>query len=107
MAKKSKRVPVIRDGKRTYKVQREDRLGDWQFDPSKAKVLISIRLDGEVLEAVKSAAASRGMKYQTLINELLKRELLGSPNEKLDLKRAISELEARMSALEGIGKKAG
>ena len=43
-----------------------------EFDPKYTKVLISTRLDGQVLEAVKAAAAERGVGYQTLINQVLK-----------------------------------
>ena len=52
-----------------------------EFDSKHVKVLISIRLDGEVLEAVKKAAEARGLKYQPLINQLLKEHFFGNAEE--------------------------
>ena len=52
-----------------------------EFDPKHAKVLISIRLDGSVLEAVKAEADKKGVKYQPLINQLLKEHFFGNSDE--------------------------
>lgn len=43
-----------------------------EFDRVHAKVLISIRIDADVLDAVKADAAKLGEKYQPLINRLLR-----------------------------------
>ena len=52
-----------------------------EFDPKHVKVLISIRLDGAVLGAVKAEAEKKGVKYQPLINQLLKEHFFGRPDE--------------------------
>ncbi|MGZ3686834.1 MAG: BrnA antitoxin family protein [Bdellovibrionota bacterium] len=41
-------------------------------DPKNAKVLISIRVDGDVLEAFKKRAEREGKKYQALMHEVLR-----------------------------------
>lgn len=68
-----------------------DVLDDDVFDLKKATVLISIRVAGDVLEAYKARAAAQGKGYQTLMNEVLRREIetkdrartfrLAEPNE--------------------------
>lgn len=63
MAKKAK----IQYGKK-------DLLSHDEFDPKHSKVLISIRLDGDVLAAIKQSAGSGA--YQTLINETLRRQFV-------------------------------
>lgn len=45
------------------------------------KVLISTRLDEEVLKAVKKASLERGIGYQTLINQTLKDKFIGNVEE--------------------------
>jgi predicted DNA binding CopG/RHH family protein len=52
-----------------------------EFDPQYVKVLISIRLDGDVLAAVKAEAGKKGVKYQPLINQLLKEHFFGNSEE--------------------------
>jgi predicted DNA binding CopG/RHH family protein len=52
-----------------------------EFDSKYVKVLISTRLDEDVLKAVKTAAAERGIGYQTLINQVLKDHFLGNAEE--------------------------
>ena len=52
-----------------------------EFDKKHTKVMITTRLDGEVLEAVKIEAASRGIKYQTLINQFLRERLIGTAED--------------------------
>lgn len=51
---------------------KKDVLDADEFDPKYAKVSISIRIDGPVLQAVKAAADEKGVKYQSLINSTLK-----------------------------------
>jgi predicted DNA binding CopG/RHH family protein len=67
-----------------------------EFDPKFTKVLISTRLDSEVLKAVKAAAKERGLGYQTLINQVLKDHFVGNSEEERirrivreELKRAV------------------
>ena len=52
-----------------------------EFDPIHTKVLISIRIDGSVLDAVKAEADKKGVKYQPLINQLLKEYFFGNKDE--------------------------
>ena len=47
-------------------------LTDEKFDPSKAKVRISIMIDGDILEAFKKMASKAGGKYQSLMNQKLR-----------------------------------
>jgi len=61
-----------------------------EFDPKYAKVLISTRLDGNVLSAVKAAATERGMGYETLINQVLKDHFLGNAEEE-KIRRIVRE----------------
>lgn len=52
-----------------------------EFDAKYVKILISIRLDGDVLAAVKAEAQKKGVKYQPLINQMLKERFFGKPEE--------------------------
>jgi uncharacterized protein (DUF4415 family) len=61
-----------------------------EFDPKYVKVLISTRLDGDVLEAVKAAALERGIGYQTLINQVLKDRFIGNAEEE-NIRRIVRE----------------
>jgi predicted DNA binding CopG/RHH family protein len=56
-------------------------LDEDEFNPKYVKVLISTRLDGEVLEAVKVVAKQRGVPYQTLINQTLRDQFIGNAAE--------------------------
>jgi uncharacterized protein (DUF4415 family) len=61
-----------------------------EFDPKHIKVLISTRLDGEVLKALKAAAKVRGIGYQTLINQTLRNSFLGDAEEE-KIRRIVRE----------------
>jgi len=52
-----------------------------EFDSKYIKVLISIRLDGDVLAAIKEEATKKGVKYQPMINQILKDRYFGRPEE--------------------------
>jgi uncharacterized protein (DUF4415 family) len=54
-----------------------------EFDPKHVKVTISIRLDGDVLKSVKADALKRGVKYQPLINQLLRDHYFGRADEQV------------------------
>lgn len=45
---------------------------DEAFAPENVRVRISIMIPGDVLDAVRKMAAADGIKYQTLINKLLR-----------------------------------
>jgi uncharacterized protein (DUF4415 family) len=53
-------------------------LNGWKYDPKDAKVLISIRLDGDVLNAIRSVAKLQDVGYQTLINDFLRGQFVQS-----------------------------
>ena len=61
-----------------------------EFDPKYVKILISTRLDGDVLEAVKKAARERAVGYQTLINQVLKDRFIGNAEEE-KIRRIVRE----------------
>lgn len=63
--------------KKAFKVGSVD-IPKEEFDPKKAKVRISLIVDGDVLEAYKKAArgTSHG-EYQTLMKEKLKEAIFG------------------------------
>jgi predicted DNA binding CopG/RHH family protein len=52
-----------------------------EFDTKYIKVLISTRLDEEVLKAIKKVALKQGIGYQTLINQTLKEQFIGNEQE--------------------------
>ena len=54
------------------KYGKKDLLPHEPFDPKKAKIRISILIDGDVLEAYKATATRSGAKYQTLMNQKLR-----------------------------------
>ena len=68
------------------------------LDLKKAKVKVTIYIDGDVLERAKSEAKLKHTKYQTLINSLL-RETLMTEKSRLDLlEERVLQLEAASSS---------
>jgi predicted DNA binding CopG/RHH family protein len=65
-------------------------LDEDEIDSKYVKVLISTRLDENVLKAVKSEAAEQGIGYQTLINQVLKDRFLGNTEEE-KIRRIVRE----------------
>ena len=47
------------------------------LNPSRAKVKVTIYLDGDVLLEARRQAEQKGKRYQTLINESLRAQILG------------------------------
>ncbi len=76
--------------KKKIKYAKKSTLDLDEFDPKYIKVLISTRLDENVLQAVKSAALERGIGYQTLINQTLKDRFLGNTEEE-KIRRIVRE----------------
>ena len=70
-----------------------------EFDPKHSKVLISIRLDGDVLQAIRQAATLKGAAYQTMINEVLRHTFVEAREPDLtdDEKRQLRMILARNS----------
>ncbi|MBI3557095.1 MAG: BrnA antitoxin family protein [Deltaproteobacteria bacterium] len=54
-----------------------------EFDRKHIKVLISVRLDGDVLEGMKAQASDKGLPYQTYINLVLRERIHGSEEDKI------------------------
>lgn len=64
--------------KTKVKYGKKDVLPAGEFDPKKSKVKISLLLDGDVLEAYKTAALSTTHgEYQTLMKEKLREAIFG------------------------------
>ncbi len=61
-----------------------------EADSKYVKILISTRLDENVLKEVKSAAAEQGIGYQTLINQVLKDHFIGNAEEE-KIRRIVRE----------------
>ncbi|MDJ0903313.1 MAG: BrnA antitoxin family protein [Xenococcus sp. MO_188.B8] len=62
--------------------------------PSKGKTRITIYLDDDILDSFRKRAESKGLGYQTLINEALKaylREPTQQPLTENDLRRVLRE----------------
>ncbi|OFZ54964.1 MAG: hypothetical protein A2428_03055 [Bdellovibrionales bacterium RIFOXYC1_FULL_54_43] len=102
------------------KYGKKDLLAGWEFDPNEAKVLISIRLDGDVLEAVKAAAAKAGKKYQPWINDVLREITIGANESPLlsavhdqlkSIQKSVDEkidaMARRLQELEALEKRRG
>ncbi len=67
-----------------------DILGPDEFAPHNVKVRITTMIDMNVLEGLKDHAKKRGLKYQTLINNILR--------EFVDDKTQISTLPKKLEA---------
>ena len=68
------------------------------LDIKKAKVKVTMYLDGDILDKARTEAKTQHTRYQTLINNLL-REALLSERSRLDV------LEERISHLEAVNSK--
>jgi hypothetical protein len=47
-------------------------LDDVEFEPRHVKVRVTTMLDEDVLKALKKIASSKGQKYQTILNQVLR-----------------------------------
>ena len=61
----------------------------------KVTIQISLKLDADLLDAIKQAATDKGLPYQTFIKQVLK-EYLGEQT----IEKRFSHLESRVSYLE-------
>lgn len=69
-----------------------------ELDIKKAKVKVSMFLDGDLLLEVKEQAQKSGVKYQTFINQTLRQVFMGEPT-RFDSKD-YGELKKRVTILE-------
>ena len=78
------------------KVTEKDTLPD-KINPKDEVVLISVRMEGDLLDALKTAAAAEGKPYQTLMKQLLREKLkVGGQNE---LAREMEKLKGEVKEL--------
>ena len=47
-------------------------LDDVEFEPRHVKIRVTTMLDEDVLKALKKIASSKGQKYQTILNQVLR-----------------------------------
>lgn len=73
---------------------KKDVLSDEDFDPQRIGHRISIVIPEDVLMSCRNLAREKGMGYQTLMNQILRREILGDSSGKT--------LEERLLKLEEI-----
>ncbi|MCB9229657.1 MAG: BrnA antitoxin family protein [Deltaproteobacteria bacterium] len=67
---------------------------DKDFEPQNVKQRVSIMLDSDIITAARNQAQSRGTRYQTLINEVLRQILIdgnSANKEVLELARSITD----------------
>lgn len=70
----------------------KDLLANWEPNPARAKVRISIMLDGDLLLACKKRAAAEGTKYQTLINQVLREVVLGGGASSVLVEKLVGQI---------------
>lgn len=81
-------------------------LDDIEFEPRHVKVRVTTMLDEDVLEALKRMAHSRGQKYQTILNQVL-RSFVGQKEPRRSTTRsAVGERRIREIVREELRKKA-
>ena len=64
-----------------------------------SKVQITLRLDGDVLEAIKRTAEAKGLRYQTFLNAYLKRSFVDGSDDPV-LLELVNDLLKRVEKLE-------
>lgn len=81
--------------KKEYDFSKAKRVDPSRVDTSSAKLMISLRLDPDLLEKLKEEAEALGIGYQTLIGNILKKHIeprTESFEEKI-LKKILSRLQ--------------
>jgi hypothetical protein len=80
--------------------------------PQRGKTRISIHIDNAVLEAFRSLAETKGMGYQTMMNEALREYLSASPTQPLTkdelrevLREEMPRVLRRLKPQSGAGKR--
>jgi hypothetical protein len=78
-------------------------LDDVEFEPRHVKVRVTTMLDEDVLKALKQIASSKGQKYQTILNQVLRAFVEGKKERKLT---PVGEKRIREIVREEIRKRA-
>ena len=68
----------MKSTKKKIKYGKLDVLSEDEFTPKYAKFRMTMYVDLDVLDEIRKRAASRGLPYQTYINQLLRDTVLGS-----------------------------
>lgn len=63
------------------------------------KVRITTLLDDDVLQALKNGAIESGIKYQTLLNQILKEKLLKKKDELTEIREDVRQMKEQLEAL--------
>lgn len=79
-------------------------LDEDEFSPENYKVRITTMLDADVLEALKSMAEEKGIKYQTLLNKIA-RSYVYEPRKVYQAKNPLTEESVRRIVKEELKKK--
>jgi uncharacterized protein (DUF4415 family) len=75
---------------------KEDKIEKDEFDPKNIKIRVTTFIDLDILEALKKEAARSGKKYQTLLNEKLRKTIF----EEESIKSVLFSLEKRLTIVE-------
>jgi predicted DNA binding CopG/RHH family protein len=75
------------------------------FAPNNVKERITTMVDQDALEAFKKIAATKGIKYQTLLNQVI-RNFVSTGTGKRSLKSALTEESVRLIVREELKKRA-
>lgn len=81
---------------KNIKYSKKDKLPPDEFEKKNSKVRITTFIDLDILEKLKEEAAETGSKYQTLLNEKLRKILL----EEKTIKEALSDINRRLANVE-------
>ena len=78
-------------------------LDDVEFEPRHVKIRVTTMLDEDVLKALKKIASSKGQKYQTILNQVLRAFVERKKERKLN---PVGERRIREIVREEIRKRA-
>lgn len=71
----------MKSTKKKIKYGKVDVLSEDEFNPRHAKFRMTMYVDLDVLDEIRKRAATRGLPYQTYINQLLRDTVLGSAED--------------------------
>ena len=71
----------MKSTKKKIKYGKVDVLSEDEFNPKYAKFRVTMYIDLDVLDELRKRAASRGLPYQTYINQLLRDTVFGAADE--------------------------
>jgi uncharacterized protein (DUF4415 family) len=71
-------------------------IAEGELSLSNAKVRVNAWIDGDVIEKLRSDAKKKGIGYQTLLNQVLRKAVLGEVDPIEELTKRIEELERKV-----------